>query len=157
MSPYKLRAPASGDYLAIAGWIPDARAAQRWAGPQLPFPFPAAELPALLAMPDGGKSSYCLVDACGALGGFGQHWVITPGAVHLGRIIVSPDMRGQGVGLALCEQLIAAALQATGAGKITLRVYRDNLAALRLYRSLGFVEDPATSTSDVLAMQTILE
>lgn len=148
-----LRAATSEDYLAIAWWIPDARAASRWAGPLLPFPFSAQDLPALLAMPDGGKASHCLVDASGALAGFGQHWVVHPGSVHLGRIIVSPLMRGRGIGRALCERLIAAAFDATHAGTITLRVYADNLAAISLYRSLGFSEQAAEQAGEVLLMQ----
>jgi RimJ/RimL family protein N-acetyltransferase len=153
----RLRAPTSADYQAIAAWIPDAQAAHRWAGPLLPFPFSAAELPALLAMPDGGKSSYCLEDGAGALRGFGQHWVIHPGAVHLGRIIVAPGMRGTGMGRALCELLISAALEATRARTVTLRVYRDNLPAVRLYQSLGFSEYDTAPGSEVLAMQAQFE
>ena len=156
MSSTRLRPPTSEDYQAIAAWIPDARAAQRWAGPQLPFPFSAAEIPSLLAMPDGAKPSYCLVNGAGELAGFGQHWVVQPGAVHLGRLIVSPAMRGQGMGRALCEHLIAAALEATQANVVTLRVYRDNPAAIHLYQSLGFTVDPGEPSGEVLAMRARL-
>ena len=58
--------------------------------------------------------------------------------VHLGRIIVSPAQRGRGKGRELCERLVARAVQATGAGAVTLRVYRDNETALGLYLRLGF-------------------
>lgn len=146
-----LRHPQSSDYAAIGSWLPDAASCLRWAGPGLRFPFTLAELPALLAV--NGGASYCLPDASGAPCGFGQHWVLTPGLVHLGRIIVAPGARGQGVGRQLCEQLIARALQASGAGAVTLRVYRDNPAALALYARLGFTPVESESSADVLFMR----
>jgi ribosomal-protein-alanine N-acetyltransferase len=148
-----LRAPTAKDYAAIASWIPDATAGLRWAGPRLPFPFSASDLPALLAMPDGGKSSYSLIDKSGNLCAFGQHWVLEPGAVHLGRIIVAPDARGRGIGRTLCQQLISAALHSTALTAVTLRAYRNNLAAVQLYTSLGFVEVEADSNEDQIFMK----
>ena len=63
---------------------------------------------------DGG-SSYSLAEGRSGLWAFGQHWVTKPGAAHLGRIIVSPEARGKGIGRVLCERLIDAAVQSTGA------------------------------------------
>ncbi|MCY0386614.1 hypothetical protein OVY01_05050 [Robbsia sp. Bb-Pol-6] len=37
---------------------------------------------------------------------------------------------------------------------VTLRAYRDNVVALNLYASLGFVEVSADSTEEVVFMQT---
>lgn len=148
-----LRAPTAGDYAAIASWIPDAASGLRWAGPRLSFPFAASELPELLAVPGGGGSSWSLIDGSAEPCGFGQHWVLAPGAVHLGRIIVAPSVRGRGLGRVLCQQLISAALQSPSATAVTLRVYRDNRVAVGLYSSLGFVEVAAESTDDVLFMK----
>lgn len=148
-----LRTPETSDYVAIASWIPNADAGLRWAGPRLPFPFSASDLPALLAVPGGGESSYSLVDESGIPFGFGQHWVLHPGNVHLGRIIVSPVYRGRGLGRALCQELISAGLRSTAATAVTLRAYRDNLVAVGLYASLGFVEVTEESTDDVLFMK----
>jgi ribosomal protein S18 acetylase RimI-like enzyme len=138
------------DYNTIASWIPDAAACLRWAGPRLAFPFSAAELPALLTV--AGGESYCLSDGeepCG----FGQHWVVTPGAVHLGRIILSPAARGKGLGRVLCRQLATKAVQSTGANTVTLRVYHDNTVALALYASLGFTPVEPESDEEVLFMK----
>jgi ribosomal protein S18 acetylase RimI-like enzyme len=119
----------------------------------LPFPFAAADLPSLLAVSGVGESSYCLIDGATLACGFGQHWVLQPGAVHLGRIIVAPGARGKGLGRALCQQLISAALKSTGATSVTLRAFRDNPVAVGLYCSLGFTEVAAESTGDVLFMR----
>lgn len=149
----KLRPPVEPDYAEIVSWIPDAEAARRWAGPLLTFPFSAADLPAALAAPGCEASSYCLSDVDQRPLGFGQHWIFQPGAVHLGRIIVSPDARGRGVGRVLCEQLLTAAVQSSQAKAVTLRVYRDNAAAVALYASLGFCEVTAESSDQLLFMK----
>jgi [ribosomal protein S18]-alanine N-acetyltransferase len=146
-----LRAPFPADYEELASWVPDAQACIRWAGPRVSFPLASATLSGLLEV--AGACSYVLAEGAAGPVGFGQHWVLAPGAVHLGRIIVSPLARGRGLGRALCEPLIARALQFTGAGSVTLRVYRDNLAALRLYTGLGFVPVEAESTEAVLFMR----
>ena len=146
-----LRLPVASDYAVIAAWIPDAASCLRWAGPRLVFPFTASELQARLVPVDG--ASYCLAEGEGAPLGFGQHWVVTPGAVHLGRIIVAPEARGQGLGRVLCRQLIAKAVELTEAAGVTLRVCRDNQAARDLYLSLGFVPVEAESTEDALFMR----
>lgn len=145
-----LRAPVPADFVALASWIPDAEACARWAGPRVPFPFVPTTLPALLEVAD--RHSYFLADDTGSPVGFGQHWILTPGGVHLGRIIVSPLERGRGLGRVLCELLIDRAVSTTGASTLTLRVYRDNTAALSLYTSLGFIPIETESTEAVLFM-----
>ena len=146
-----LRIPEPGDYEVIASWVPDAESCLRWAGPRVRFPFSAAELPRLLAVADG--QSYCLAERAASPLGFGQHWVLKPGGVHLGRIIVSPTARGRGLGRLLCQLLVAQAIAVTGATGVTLRVFRNNAAALSLYSSLGFSAVEAESSQDVLFMQ----
>lgn len=146
-----LREPRASDYAVVASWIPDAATCMRWAGPRVPFPFTVAELPRLLALDNGG--SRCLAQGDAAPCAFGQYWVFMPGAVHLGRIVVAPVVRGRGIGRLLCEQLIAVALQATRAPSVTLRVRRDNPAAMALYASLGFAPEEAASDPAVLFMR----
>ena len=151
----RLHPPRTIDYEAIASWITDAAACARWAGPRVPFPFSASELPRLLSI--DGIESYCLVDGLSDICGFGQFWIASPGAVHLGRIIVSPAKRGKGCGRMLCQQLIEKAVRKTGASETTLRVYRDNSAALSLYVDLGFLVDDSKSTEDVLFMKATVQ
>ena len=147
---FTLRAPKPVDYESIASWVPDAVAWLRWAGPRVPFSF-TADLPTLLSVVDG--ESYCLADKSAIPLGFGQYWVLTPGSVHLGRIIVSPLARGKGIGRMLCQQLVAKAIQTTGATTVTLRVYRDNAAAVALYTSLGFAPVECESDTEVHFMK----
>ncbi|MBC7918701.1 MAG: GNAT family N-acetyltransferase [Rhodoferax sp.] len=115
------------------------------------FPFVTADLPTLLPMES--SHSYCLAPGDALAVGFGQHWMNRPGAVHMGRILVSPLVRGKGLGRVLVEQLLARALQVSGVDTVTLRVYRDNGAALALYSSLGFVQVPNESNAEMFFMQ----
>lgn len=153
-----LRLPEHTDYEAIATWIADAASCARWAGPNIKYPFSPAELQNMLEAVNevAGGASYCLADAAISPGtplGFAQHWVITPGAVHLGRIIISPLARGKELGRTFCRLLMAQAIEATGAGAVTLRVYRDNSPALALYARLGFSAVESASSADILFMR----
>src|SRR3979490_2073242 len=90
-----LRTPFPADYEALASWVPDAKACIRWAGPGVPFPLTSATLSGLLEV--AGGCSYVLAEGAAGPVGFGQHWVRVPGAVHLGRIIVSPQAPRRGL------------------------------------------------------------
>lgn len=79
--------------------------------------------------------------------------MLTPGAVHLGRIILAPAARGKGLGRVLCRQLATRAVHSTGANTVTLRVYRDNPVAVALYTGLGFTPVESESDEDVLFMR----
>jgi ribosomal protein S18 acetylase RimI-like enzyme len=146
-----LRIVEPADYEVIASWVPDAESCLRWAGPRVVFLFTAADLPGLLAVSAG--RSYCLTERTAIPLGFGQHWVLRPGAVHLGRIIIAPAVRGRGFGRLLCQLLLAQAIEATGAAEVTLRVDRNNTVALSLYSRLGFSAVEAESSQRALFMR----
>lgn len=145
----RLRPAEEIDYIALSTWIQSEQECIRWAGPRVRFPFDPAQLAAQLITPLGGASDV-LSDASGKCLGFGQYWQNTPDAVHLGRILESPAHRGQGLGRLLCEQLLAIGRKSFGVTKATLRVYKDNHAAIHLYRTIGF--DPAPEHSTELLM-----
>jgi ribosomal-protein-alanine N-acetyltransferase len=149
-----IRLPVAADYLVIAGWIPDAAACARWAGPQLAYPFDPGQLPQLLQVQPGASYVLCQEDA--EILGFGQYRLRQPGVAHLCRIAVAPQARGRGLGKKLCSLLLDEAVRAHGVEAATLRVYRDNPAARALYAGLGFVEIEAESTAEVLWMHARL-
>jgi ribosomal protein S18 acetylase RimI-like enzyme len=149
-----LRAPVATDYDALASWIPDAKACLLWAGPRIRFPFTAKELQQQLAVAD--TESFTLTDGGPMTLGFGQLWLRDGDAARLMRIIVAPPLRGLGVGRALCRLLIAHAADVIGARAVTLSVYRDNAAALGLYRSVGFEPVDSRSTQEALLMRVSL-
>jgi ribosomal-protein-alanine N-acetyltransferase len=151
LAPLGLRAPEAADYAALGKWVTDADTCLRWAGPRLKFPFKPSRLPQLLAEP--GAHSFVLSHGSGPALGFCQFWVRDPGTAHLARIILAPEARGQGLGAAMCELLMAEAARSAAAAAFTLRVYRDNDPALAIYERLGFVVVPALSDERIFAMR----
>ncbi len=152
----QLRQPLPDDYLSLASWIGDARQCLRWAGAIVPYPFAAEELSRLLIVPlPGGETSWSLAGAGGELLAFGQLWQREPGCAHMGRVIVAPEARRKGVGHSLCSQLMSKAAGG-GFGRISLRVYRDNVSAVRLYMSLGFTEIASEANGEVILMQAVI-
>jgi ribosomal-protein-alanine N-acetyltransferase len=152
-----LRPAEPADYATIATWVDDATACLRWAGPRVHFPFKPQELSGQLAIPGGGESLTMVDKDVNGICGFGQHWVVTPGSVHLGRIIVAPRLRNKGTGKQLCQLLVAAAVNATGAGTVTLRAYRDNTDAVRMYGKIGFAAVPSSSTEELVFMKLLVK
>lgn len=137
---YSLQPPAPRHFATLGNWISDAEQCQRWAGPKLAFPFDGAALQSLLETEP--MDSYALLDLHGHLAGFGQIFRREPDTGHLGRIIIDPQRRKQGIGQILCSELIRAGVARHGFRAMTLWVYLDNAAAIQLYRALGFVAEP---------------
>jgi ribosomal protein S18 acetylase RimI-like enzyme len=77
-------------------------------------------------------------DAPGELLGYGmlRGWEAGFEVPSLG-IAIDPTQRGQGLGLAMMAYLHAEAA-ARGAPRIRLKVYPDNVGAVRLYERLGY-------------------
>ncbi|TCG06934.1 hypothetical protein BZM27_22935 [Paraburkholderia steynii] len=146
----QIRRTVAADYPEICSWIPDATVCRQWAGPAIAFPLQSDLIATELVKE--GQRSFSVLEG-GRVVGFGQFWVIEPGAVHIGRVIVSPHCRGRGIGRYLVQALVMEGLSSTGAGRATLRVACGNDRARALYASMGFEAVPERSTPDVLFMQ----
>jgi ribosomal protein S18 acetylase RimI-like enzyme len=129
------RSAVPSDLEVVASWIRSQRDCALWAGPAVPFPLDTSALADQIGM--AGATNVALDDGLG-LAAFGQALPKAPCRSHLARVIVRPDVRGQGIGTTLVEALLSRAAEA-GATVATLNVYRDNLAAAALYAGLGFV------------------
>ncbi|MFI5837227.1 GNAT family N-acetyltransferase [Micromonospora sp. NPDC051300] len=83
----------------------------------------------------------------GALVGYGELWLDDEEAeVELARLIVAPSCRGQGIGRRLVTALTAEALARHSA--VFVRVWPDNLPALRCYAGAAFVPVPADDADE---------
>ncbi|TFZ45699.1 GNAT family N-acetyltransferase [Stenotrophomonas maltophilia] len=147
----QLRPVQPSHYATVASWPESTEATQRWAGPGVPFPLPPERFAQVLEL--AKRPGWVLLDGQGQCLGFGQYWMTAAGTAHLGRIIVSPLARGRGLGRLLMQALSAQALREDGTQQLTLRVYRDNTAAVALYRDLGFQQVDASSTPELLFMR----
>ena len=122
--------------LGLMAWCPDARSCQVWGGPQFRHPFTAETFVADTRCRD--LPSFVLQDEAGTVVAFGQYY-LRAGRCHFGRLVVSPAMRGRGLGTQLIRGLAREGVSRLGVEECSLFVVPDNLDAMRLYERLGFV------------------
>lgn len=141
-----LRPISPTEYELIAAWA----IAEGWPGRNKHVALTQADFPALIEQ--SGHYNFCLGEPGAAPLGFGQVWISPSNTTNLVRIIIDPSRRGQGLGKTLCRLLLAEARRISPRQAVKLRVYRDNLAAVSVYRALGFEVLMEESNAEVLAM-----
>jgi ribosomal-protein-alanine N-acetyltransferase len=144
-----LRPVHPSEYARVAAWA----IAEAWPGKNKNVLLTQQEFPDILILP--GHLSFALSEPGGEAMGFGQIWTNSAGAVNLVRILIAPHLRGQGLGKKLCALLLEHATEVLGAPSVKLRVYRNNLPAVAVYRALGFHPIESESNAEVLAMLAV--
>jgi ribosomal-protein-alanine N-acetyltransferase len=129
----KIRPASEKDLMKLSGWFLTESEAKFWGGPSIHFPLSLKQLK--IDIDWGISHSYALVDGGDNLLGFAQAFNKF-GYKHLGRIIVSPKMRGRKLGYKLMATLLS--FIRTKDMSFSLFVYADNLPAKNLYESIGF-------------------
>jgi len=134
-------------------WFPDKTTLQTWGGPEFRFPFTAAsfrEDAKLRSLP-----TWALVEKDGTLAAFGQCY-LRVGRCHVGRLAVSPGLRGSGYGTTLIRELNKWGTAEFGVDSRSLFVMSSNRRAIELYRRLGYSEmsypEPSPATDDFIYM-----
>ena len=129
----KIRTANEHDLVGVISWFLTETEVKTWGGPKIHFPLSLDQLK--IDIEWDVAESYAFIDELGNLLGFAQ--VLNKfGFKHLGRIAISPEMRGKKLGY----ELMTALLNLTfieGVG-FSLFVYKDNIPAKKLYDSLGF-------------------
>jgi len=130
----KIRPAKEQDLPKLSGWFLTESEAKNWGGPSIHFPLSLEQLK--IDIEWDVAQSYALVDKGDNLLGFAQAFNKF-GYKHLGRIVVSPEMRGRKLGY----KLMAALLNSVGTDGVSfsLFVYEDNIPAKSLYENIGFV------------------
>ena len=133
----KIRSANEQDLAEIAGWFSTETEAKNWGGPSIHFPVILEQLK--IDIQWDVADSYALIDESGNLLGFAQAFN-KYGYKHLGRIAISPEMRGEKLG----HKLMTALLNSIGNDDLSfsLFVHQDNIPAKNLYDSLGFEIQP---------------
>lgn len=147
-----LRSRRPSDLARVVAWIPDAAALYLFTGPRLAWPVTAAQLVALEQTP--GMTAWTLVDTSLPGDAVGQVDITLSGTTaHLGRVIVDPGRRGEGLGTVLARLALDKAWE-LGAMRVKLNVISGNMPAIRTYEGLGFVADSAGAgaRADLLSM-----
>lgn len=125
----------ASDLRQLMSWFDDAPAVTVWAGPKFRYPF------TLESFRDdchwGRMASFRLDTPGGEFAAFGQLYR-RYNRINLARLVVHPEMRGQGVGKRLVSLLLEVGPQLVESDEFSLFVYRDNLPALECYKAMGF-------------------
>lgn len=132
----KIRSASLTDLENVMVWIKTKTECRTWAGPDVTFPINRDRL--IEEINFCSENSYICNFEVNVLA-FGQIIKKDNGYFHLARIISNPEFRGQGYGREICSHLVSYASTLGGDG-LSLNVYSNNWAALRLYKSLGFRE-----------------
>ena len=139
----------------LMSWFTDRESCQVWGGPEFRFPFTETtfRVDAKLA----SLATRMLVLDDGRLAAFGQYY-LRVGRCHLGRLAVSPALRGGGLGTRLVRELCAEGRALLGAGSCSLFVVPSNQRARALYEKLGFAvtayPEPAPEIAPYLYLVT---
>ncbi len=144
-SGWQLRIPTFRDAETVAGWSCSADEAQRWVSNAV-HPFPAAIVTSWWDQPD--VQPWLLIDPQRVPVAYGELWDdAEEDEVELARLIVDPHRRRNGVGKRLIDELLVL-WGRSGRSDCFLRVAPDNVAALSLYRSVGFRDVEPTQADD---------
>ena len=131
-----LTSPSQAHILELMSWFSDADALLQWAGPGFRFPFDLTSFQEdLKANPD---TAFALVSPTGELLGFGQYYQRLD-KCHLGRLVINPAHRGQGLACELIQGISEVGSQALAVKQCSLFVLAHNQAAIRAYQKAGFI------------------
>ncbi len=126
------------NYIAeLRSWFSNKAELDIWAGPN--FSYPHNEQTFIEDTKCQEIASYCLVDQSKNLLAFGQYYQRLAHC-HLGRLVVNPHYRGQGLAKTLIEELSVKGMDELKLSSLSLFVIANNLPALTAYKKLGFIE-----------------
>ncbi len=151
----RFRSATAVDLESVAAWIQGKRECELWAGWRVAFPIDLQALPANIGFAESNAFSLTIDEELIA---FGQLIAKASRRGHLARLIVNPLCRGKGYGETLIRALLDEARRASFE-RVSLNVDVGNVAAVSLYRKLGFVdstrppEEPEAAASRYMEMR----
>lgn len=136
MTSVALREATVDDLDVVVGWIDSVDAMVSWSGDAFAWPLSKAQVVA--ALEQGDTRTFAALDSSEALTGFARLTRVAAETVQVGWIVVDPARRGERIGAALVQALVAEAFAMAGVQRLELAVLRDNVTARRLYHRAGF-------------------
>ena len=129
--------PANADL--VASWVLDHQEAL-WLAPKTPPPITAEKIRRWNVTGHHPLQFQGMHESAPVA--YGELNVLSGAAAHmwLGHLIVAPNRRGEGLGLALTLALLERAFSRHGARQVSLVVFPENTAAVASYRAAGMRE-----------------
>jgi len=130
-----LSQPLDEHFIELMTWFSNEAELSIWSGPNFSYPFNLSSFKRDLTL-DSIKS-LALLSNDGALLAFGQYYLRLE-KCHLGRLVVNPNMRGQGIAAHLIQTLSDLGKSDLNTTSCSLFVLAHNKSAMQAYTKLGF-------------------
>jgi len=137
----EFRLAQDSDMVELSSWFSTKKEAQNWGGPLIRFPIIIEQLKEDISF--NIHASYSLINNKNDVLGFIQVFDKYD-FKHIGRVVINPHKRGEGLGLKLMEYLFQEYKKCPKT--YSLYVYKDNVTAKNLYEKLGFKISEDAST-----------
>ena len=134
-----LSQPTDEHLIKLMSWFPTENELNLWSGPNFRFPFELAAFKRDLTLDT--LASFSLLSAKSELLGFGQYYLRLD-KCHLGRLVINPRFRGQGIAGHLIQQLCRKGKAELSTHVCSLFVMEHNESAIKTYQKLGFIFQP---------------
>jgi len=144
----KLITPTGSHLLEIMQWFTNEQELTIWSGPNFRYPFDLVSFSEDLKMTE--LNSFVLTNDQLEAMAFGQYY-LRLGRCHLGRLVVNPNFRGQGIARQLMDRLFTLGKKDLGVSEGSLFVLDHNEAAIKSYQSFGFL---FTSYPEIIPMES---
>ena len=131
----RLTQPFDAHFIELMSWFSTKEELSIWSGPGFRYPFDLSSFKSDLKL--DSLKSFSLVSAKGDLLAFGQYY-LRLGKCHLGRLVVNPNLRGQGLVSHLIHELNVLGKSDLKTDSYSLFVLKHNKRAIQAYKKLGF-------------------
>ena len=119
----------------MIGWFSNEQELTNWSGPNFRFPLNLYSFTEDLNM--GSLNSFALISNTSEFLAFGQFYQRL-NKCHLGRLVVSPQFRGQGIAAKLMSHLCERGRKELKLNEYSLFVLAHNKSAIKSYQKFGF-------------------
>ena len=127
--------PMETHLIEMMSWFTNEQELMDWSGPNFRYPFDLSSFVDDLKL--GTLHSFSLVSNESDFLAFGQYYQRL-GKCHLGRLIVNPNFRGNGIAAELMQQIGKLGLNDLAVKECSLFVLKHNTRAIRSYEKFGF-------------------
>jgi ribosomal protein S18 acetylase RimI-like enzyme len=131
----KLAKATEENLFELMQWFTSVENAFDWSGPGFRYPFEIDSFKQDLKVDT--LSSYCLIDSENNMLAFGQYYLRAE-RCHLGRLVVNPKYRGNGLASILITQLTEKGTTQLSTKDCSLFVLQHNTSAIKAYEKFGF-------------------
>lgn len=141
----RLRPCKKGDGRFLMNWLTQERQMRMWCRDHFAYPLTLDQMNGYCKEMDEDERSwsFAALDESGTpVGSFRMSRAdYHEESIHLGFIVIDPDLQGQGLGSEMVSLAVKYAVDFLGMKRITLNVFSSNPGARRCYEKAGFKEE----------------